>query len=106
MTKPIRGRQLSKRNLYDEEFFRTHFAKINIESRSEFLLRRVNSLEELLKKAKELYLSIDLKQKNVVFTLEENGYQISLSHKKISEKTLYDVAFFQKYFEDKELFSS
>ncbi|MCL4934647.1 SAG1250 family conjugative relaxase [Streptococcus suis] len=106
MTKPIRGRQLSKRELYDEDFFRTHFAKIEIESRLEFLLNRVNSLEELLTKAKELNLSIDLKQKNVTFTLEENGKQISLSHKKISEKKLYDVAFFQNYFEDKELVSS
>lgn len=102
MTKPIRGRQLSKRDLYDEDFFRTHFAKIEIESRLEFLLGRVNSLEVLLTKAKELNLSIDLKQKNVVFTLEENGKQFSLSHKKISEKKLYDVAFFQNYFEDKE----
>ncbi|SQG83377.1 putative relaxase [Streptococcus uberis] len=106
MTKPIRGRQLCKRDLYDEDFFRTHFAKIEIESRIEFLLERVDSLEELLLKAKELNLSIDLKQKNVVFTLEENGKQISLSHRKISEKKLYDVAFFQNYFEDKELVSS
>ncbi len=106
MTKPIRGRQLSKRDLYDEEFFRTHFAKQEIESRLEFLLNRVNSLEELLTKAKELNLTIDLKQKNVVFTLEENVKQISLSHKKISETKLYDTAFFQNYFEDKELVSS
>lgn len=106
MTKPIRGRQLSKRDLYDKEFFRTHFAKQEIESRLEFLLNRVNSLEELLTKAKELNLTIDLKQKNVVFTLEENAKQISLSHKKISETKLYDTAFFQNYFEDKELVSS
>ena len=103
MTKPIRGRQLSKRDLYDEEFFRTHFAKQEIESRLEFLLNRVNSLEELLTKAKELNLTIDLKQKNVVFTLEENGKQISLSHKKISDKKLYDVNFFQDYFKNKEV---
>ncbi|HEM5294296.1 TPA: relaxase/mobilization nuclease domain-containing protein, partial [Streptococcus suis] len=70
MTKPIRGRQLSKRDLYDEEFFRTYFAKQEIESRLEFLLNRVNSLEELLTKAKELNLTIDLKQKNVIFILE------------------------------------
>ncbi|MEG3308000.1 SAG1250 family conjugative relaxase [Streptococcus suis] len=106
MTKTIRGRQLSKRDLYDEEFFRTHFAKQEIKSRLELLLNRVNSLEELLTKAKELNLTIDLKQKNVVFTLEENGNQISLSHKKISEKKFYDAAFFQNYFEDKELVSS
>ncbi|HEQ2976393.1 TPA: hypothetical protein VE763_000388 [Streptococcus pyogenes] len=63
MKKPIRGRQLSKRDLYDEEFFRTHFAKIEIESRLEFLLNRANSLEELLLKAKEVNLTIDLKKK-------------------------------------------
>ena len=103
MTKPIRGRQLSKRDLYDEEFFRTYFAKQEIESRLEFLLNRVNSLEELLTKAKELNLTIDLKQKNVTFILEENGKQFSLSHKKISDKKLYDVNFFQDYFKNKEV---
>ncbi|SQF68909.1 relaxase [Streptococcus dysgalactiae subsp. equisimilis] len=103
MTKPIRGRQLSKRDLYDEDIFRTHFAKQEIESRLEFLLNRVNSLEELLLKAKELNLTIDLKQKNVTLTLEENGKPISLSHKKISDKKLYDVNFFQDYFKNKEV---
>ena len=103
MTKPIRGRQLSKRDLCDEEFFRTHFAKIEIESRLEFLLNRVNSLEELLTKAKELNLTIDLKQKNVTFILEEDTQKISLSNKKISDKKLYDVKFFQDYFKNKEV---
>ena len=103
MTKPIRGRQLSKRELYDEDFFRTYFAKIEIESRLEFLLNRVNFLEELLTKAKELNLTIDLKQKNVIFILEESGKQFSLSHKKISDKKLYDVNFFQDYFKNKEV---
>lgn len=106
MTKPIRGRQLSKRDLYDEEFFRTHFAKQEIESRLEFLLDRANSLEELLTKANELNLTIDLKQKNVIFILEENGKQFSLSHKKISDKKLYDVNFFQDYFQNKEVSDS
>ncbi|HEM3287967.1 TPA: relaxase/mobilization nuclease domain-containing protein [Streptococcus suis] len=103
MTKPIRGRQLSKRDLYDEEFFRTYFAKQEIESRLEFLLNRVNSLEKLLTKAKELNLTIDLKQKNVTFILEKNGKQICLNHKKISDKKLYDVNFFQDYFKNKEV---
>lgn len=102
MTKPIRGRQLSKRDLYDEDFFKTHFTKQEIESRLEFLLKSVHSLEELHVKAKELSLTIELKQKNVMFTLEEDGQKITLSHKKISEKKLYDVQFFNRYFEDKE----
>lgn len=106
MTKPIRGRQLSKRDLYDEEFFRTHFAKQEIESRLEFLLNRVNSLEELKTKVKELNLTIDLKQKNVTFILEEDNQKISLGHQKISDKKLYDVKFFQDYFKNKEVGAS
>ena len=106
MIKPIRGRQLSKRDLYDEEFFRTHFAKQEIESRLEFLLNRVNSLEELKTKVKELNLTIDLKQKNVTFILEEDNQKISLGHQKISDKKLYDVKFFQDYFKNKEVGAS
>lgn len=106
MTKPIRGRQLSKRDLYDEEFFRMHFAKQEIESRLEFLLNRVNSLEELITKTKELNLTIDLKQKNVTFILEEDNQKISLGHQKISDKKLYDVKFFQDYFKNKEVVAS
>ena len=106
MIKPIRGRQLSKRDLYDEEFFRTHFAKQEIESRLELLLNYVNSLEELITKAKELNLTIDLKQKNVTFILEEDNQKISLGHQKISDKKLYDVKFFQDYFKNKEVVAS
>ncbi|MCC0093200.1 SAG1250 family conjugative relaxase [Streptococcus mitis] len=106
MIKPIRGRQLSKRDLYDEEFFRTHFAKQEIESRLEFLLNRVNSLEDLITKAKEFNLTIDLKQKNVTFILEEDNQKISLGHQKISDKKLYDVKFFQDYFKNKEVVAS
>jgi len=106
MTKPIRGRQLSKRDLYDEEFFRTHFAKLEIESRLEFLLNRVNSLEELITKAKEFNLTIDLKQKNVTFILEEGNQKLSLGHQKISDKKLYDVKFFQDYLKNKEVVAS
>ena len=106
MIKPIRGRQLSKRDLYDKEFFRTHFAKQEIKSRLEFLLNRVNSLEELITKAKESNLTIDLKQKNVTFILEEENQKISLGHQKISDKKLYDVKFFQDYFKNKEVGAS
>ena len=66
--KTNRGRQLSKRDLYDEDFFKTYFAKQEIESRLKFLLKSVYSLEELHVKAKELNLTIELKQKNVMFT--------------------------------------
>lgn len=103
MKQIIRGNKLSKRDLYDEEFFRTYFAKQDIENRLEFLLEKTNSIEELLLKARELNLTIDFKQKNVTFTLEEDGRRISLNHKKISDKKLYDVQFFQSYFEERKI---
>ena len=103
MKQVIRGNKLSKRDLYDEEFFRTYFAKQDIEKRLEFLLDKTNSLEELLLKARELNLTIDFKQRNVTFTLEEDGRRISLNHKKISDKKLYDVQFFQSYFEERKI---
>ena len=81
MVKPIRGRQLSKRDLYDEDFFKTYFAKQEIESRLKFLLKSVYSLEELHVKAKELNLTIELKQKNVLFTLEETQEKIATLNK-------------------------
>lgn len=103
MKQVIRGNKLSKRDLYDEEFFRTYFAKQDIEKRLEFLLDKTNSIEELLLKARELNLTIDFKQKNVTFTLEEDRRRISLNHKKISDKKLYDIQFFQSYFEEKNI---
>ena len=103
MKQVIRGNKLSKRDLYDEEFFRTYFAKQDIEKRLEFLLDKTNSLEELLLKARELNFTIDFKQRNVTFTLEEDGRRISLNHKEISDKKLYDVQFFQSYFGEKNI---
>lgn len=103
MKQVIRGNKLSKRDLYDEEFFRTYFAKQDIEKRLEFLLDKTNSIEELLLKARELNFTIDFKQRNVTFTLEEDGRRISLNHKEISDKKLYDVQFFQSYFGEKNI---
>ena len=48
-------------------------------------------------------ITVDLKHKNVTFILEEDNQKISLGHKKISDKKLYDVNFFQDYFKNKEV---
>ncbi len=50
----------------------------------------------------QLNLVISLKKKHVTFSLTENGQTISLENKKISTKNLYDVAFFEDYFEKRE----
>ena len=101
MTKPIRGRQLNRREPYDEDYFRKAFSKAAIEQRLQFLLPRVKTLQDLLEQAKELGLAIQLKQKNVTFTLTENNHTISLGHQEVSKKALYDVSFFHDYFSER-----
>lgn len=101
MTKPIRGRQLNRREPYDEDYFRKAFAKAAIEQRLQFLLPRVKTLQDLLEQAKELGLAIQFKQKNVTFTLTENNHTISLGHQEVSKKALYDVSFFHDYFSER-----
>lgn len=98
MKQVIRGKQLDKRHPYTEEYFREQFAKRMIEQRLDFLLPRVRDLSQLLEFARELNLTISLKQKYVAFTLTENGHCITVNNQKLSSKKLYDVQFFESYF--------
>ncbi|MHC3768948.1 SAG1250 family conjugative relaxase [Streptococcus suis] len=99
MKRVIRGKQLDKRQPYTEEYFREHFAKRAIEQCLDFLLPRVRDLSQLLEFARELNLAMSLKQKNVAFTLTKNGQSITVNNQKVSSKNLYDVQFFETYFE-------
>lgn len=99
MKRVIRGKQLDKRQPYTEEYFREHFAKRAIEQYLDFLLPRVRDLSQLLEFARELNLAMSLKQKNVAFTLTKNSQSITVNNQKVSSKNLYDVQFFETYFE-------
>ncbi|HEM2868415.1 TPA: relaxase/mobilization nuclease domain-containing protein [Streptococcus suis] len=99
MKRVIRGKQLDKRQPYTEEYFREHFAKRAIEQCLDFLLPRVRGLSQLLEFARELNLAMSLKQKNVAFTLTKNSQSITVNNQKVSSKNLYDVQFFETYFE-------
>lgn len=99
MKQVIRGKQLDKRQPYTDEYFREQFAKRAIEQCLDFLLPRVSDLSQLLEFAQELNLTITLKQKNVAFTLTENGHSITVNNQKLSSKNPYDVQFFETYFE-------
>lgn len=52
--------------------------------------------------AEQLNLNISLKKKHVTFTLVEDGPTISIENKKVSTKYLYDIQFFEEYFDQKE----
>ncbi|HEL2321013.1 TPA: relaxase/mobilization nuclease domain-containing protein [Streptococcus suis] len=99
MKRVTRGKQLDKRQPYTEEYFREHFAKRAIEQCLDFLLPRVRDLSQLLEFARELNLAMSLKQKNVAFTLTKNSQSITVNNQKVSSKNLYDVQFFETYFE-------
>lgn len=102
MKQVIRDKQLDKRQPYTEDYFREQFAKRAIEQRLDFLLSRVHDLSQLLEFARELNLTISMKQKHVAFTLTENGHSITVNNQKLSSKNLYDVHFFESYFENRE----
>ena len=102
MKQIIRGKQLDKRQPYTEDYFREHFTTRAIEQRLDFLLPRARDLSHLFEMAEQLNLTISLKKKHVTFTLTENGRTISIENKKISTKNLYDVQFFEDYFNQRE----
>ena len=102
MKQVIRGKQLDKRQPYTEDYFREQFATRAIEQRLDFLLPRARDLSHLLEMAEQLNLTISLKKKRVTFTLTEKGQTISIENKKISTKHLYDVQFFEDYFDQRE----
>ncbi|MDI5918283.1 SAG1250 family conjugative relaxase [Streptococcus equi subsp. zooepidemicus] len=102
MKQIIRGNQLDKRQPYTEDYFREQFAKRVIEQRLDFLLPRARDLSHLLEIAEQLNLKIFPKKKHVTFTLVENDRTISIENKKVSTKHLYDVQFFEDYFDQRE----
>lgn len=102
MKQVIRGKQLDKRQPYTEDYFREQFATRAIEQRLDFILPRARDLSHLLEMAEQLNLTISPKKKHVTFTLTEKGRTISIENKKISTKHLYDVQFFEDYFDQRE----
>ena len=103
MKQVIRGKQLDKRQPYTEDYFREQFAKRAIEQRLDFLLPRACDLTHLLDMAEQLNLTISPKKKHVTFTLKEGDRTITIENKKVSTKQLYDVQFFEEFFDNREI---
>ncbi|HEM3666116.1 TPA: relaxase/mobilization nuclease domain-containing protein [Streptococcus suis] len=103
MKQVIRGNQLDKRQPYTEDYFREQFAKRAIEQQLDFLLPRARDLSHLLEMAEQLNMTISPKKKHVTFTLTENGRTISIENKNVSTKHLYDVQFFEDYFDNRDI---
>ncbi len=89
---------LNHKRPYTEEFFKNYFAKRKIEELMEFLLPNVDNLETLIKKAKLFGLNISPKQKHVSFQFAG----VKVKETDLDQKNLYDVEFFQDYFEKRK----
>ncbi|HGP8365210.1 TPA: SAG1250 family conjugative relaxase [Streptococcus pneumoniae] len=98
MKQVVRGKQLNRKQPYTEEFFKNYFAKREIESLMEFLLLKVENMDDLLQKAKLFGLTINPKQKHVSFQFA--GMEVKETE--LDQKNLYDVEFFQDYFKNRK----
>lgn len=98
MRQVVRGNKLNRKQAYTEEFFKNYFAKRKMEELMEFLLLKVDNLEDLVKKAKLFGLNINPKQKHVSFQFAG----VEVKETELDQKNLYDVAFFKDYFEKRK----
>ncbi|HEW6198196.1 TPA: SAG1250 family conjugative relaxase [Streptococcus pneumoniae] len=98
MKQVVRGKQLNRKQPYTEEFFKNYFAKREIESLMEFLLLKVENMDDLLQKAKLFGLTINPKQKHVSFQFAG----VEVKETELNQKNLYDVEFFQDYFKNRK----
>ncbi|HGL7892615.1 TPA: SAG1250 family conjugative relaxase [Streptococcus pneumoniae] len=98
MQQVVRGKQLNRKQPYTEEFFKNYFAKREIESLMEFLLLKVENMDDLLQKAKLFGLTINPKQKHVSFQFAG----VEVKETELDQKNLYDVEFFQDYFKNRK----
>lgn len=98
MKQVVRGKQLNRKQPYTEEFFKNYFAKREIESLMEFLLLKVENMDDLLQKAKLFGLTINPKQKHVSFQFAG----VEVKETELDQKNLYDVEFFQDYFKNRK----
>ncbi|HGE3017204.1 TPA: SAG1250 family conjugative relaxase [Streptococcus pneumoniae] len=98
MKQVVRGKQLNRKQPYTEEFFKNYFAKREIESLMEFLLLKVENMDDLLQKAKLFGLTINPKQKHVSFQFAG----VEVKETELDQQNLYDVEFFQDYFKNRK----
>lgn len=94
MKQVVRGNKLNRKQPCTEEFFKQYFAKREMEILMEFLLPKVENVDDLLQKAKLFGLTITPKQKHVSFQFAG----VEVKETELNQKNLYDVEFFQGYF--------
>ena len=97
MKQVVRDDKLNRKQPYNETYFKQKFVQREIINILEFLLPKINNMNELIQQAEFFDLKIIPKEKHVLF--EFNG--IKLSEQEFGKTNQYSVSYFQDYFNNK-----
>lgn len=97
MKQVVRDSKLSRKQPYNETYFKKKFVQREIINILEFLLPKMKNMNELIHRAEFLGLKIIPKAKHVLF--EFDG--IKISEQELVKTNQYSVSYFQDYFNNK-----
>ena len=97
MKQVVRDSKLSRKQPYNETYFKKKFVQREIINILEFLLPKMKNMNELIQQAELFGLKIIPKEKHVLF--EFDG--IKLSEQELVKTNRYSVSYFQDYFNNK-----
>lgn len=97
MKQVVRDSKLSRKQPYNETYFKKKFVQREIINILEFLLPKMKNMNELIQQAEFFGLKIIPKEKHVQFEFDE----IKLSEQELGKMNRYSVSYFQDYFNNK-----
>ena len=97
MKQVVRDNKLSRKQPYNETYFKKKFVQREIINILEFLLPKMKNMNELIQRAEFFGLKIIPKEKHVQFEFDE----IKISEQELVKTNQYSVSYFQDYFNNK-----
>lgn len=97
MKQVVRDSKLSRKQTYNETYFKKKFVQREIINILEFLLPKMKNMNELIQRAEFFGLKIIPKEKHVQFKFDE----IKISEQELVKTNRYSVSYFQDYFNNK-----
>ena len=97
MKQVVRDSKLSRKQPYNETYFKKKFVQREIINILEFLLPKMKNMNELIQRAESFGLKIIPKEKHVQFEFDE----IKISEQELVKTNRYSVIYFQDYFNNK-----
>ena len=97
MKQVVRDSKLSRKQPYNETYFKKKFVQREIINILEFLLPKMKNMNELIQRAEFFGLKIIPNEKHVQFKFDE----IKISEQELVKTNRYSVSYFQDYFNNK-----